>query len=282
MGGTRSEIGLMKVEIIFPTIERWHCIDLILRNLKLAEKPEDIQVLSIISGSDKYADYVTEGLKSIFKKVRIVRKNEEGIEHNEIRQDWGKNNRLKLQQVYTTYELAIKNVDRTADFYWFIEDDTLFPLNIFGKFKTLLDVLDGDIITGISYYWPGDKIARNFWNIKVDRVFPKGDSCNETTFTLLKNDLIKQEKGVVQLGASGLGNVLAKRKTVLTWSPKSYANIGSGADISFYYNAKLKGYTVYGVWNIFLPHITIFHDGSIEIRGRIDKSLFPVVFRNEA
>ena len=271
------------IEIIFPTIERWHCINLILKNLELAMKPKDIQILSVISGSDRYADYVEKRLRSVFKVVKIVRKDEEGIEHDVIRKSGFKPKEVgtKLQQVYTTYELALKNIDKDADYYWFIEDDTLFPLDIFRQYKTLLDNLNGDIITGISYYWQSDKYSRNFWDIQTRRVFPKEDCCNENTFGLSKEDMPFQKEGVVRLGASGLGNVLAKKQTVLDWIPQIYARVGSGADVSFFHNAQKKGYVAYGVWHIHLPHITIFEDGGIEIRGRLDKSLIPLVLKNE-
>jgi hypothetical protein len=268
------------IEIIFPTIPRWHCIDLILENLRLAEKPEDIQILCIASGDKKYTEYIETKLKKIFKKVRIVLTNNSFIEHDQLR---GINNDMasgkiysdKLQNVYKTYQIAVDNIDKSADYFWFIEDDTLFPLNTYSRYMGELERLKGDIITGISYYWDTtNKITTNFWKVDFVKTFGENDTSNEKTILLT---LINEKKGVVKIGASGLGNVIAKKDIVLSWQPRKYLSLHSGADISFFINAIHKGFKAYGMCELYLPHITKYSNNDIEIRGRIDKSLIKLL-----
>jgi len=277
-----------KVEILFPTIERWHCIDLILKNMELANKPKNTQILCVCAGSDKYKNYVKRNLEKIFKKVNFIENPDEGIEHDKLRsvskgeKDWTNEiNIKKIENVYKTYSLAKENIDKDVDYYWFIEDDTLFPLDIFNRYFNLLKGLKADIITGVSYYWHEFGVSpRNFWNLEVTKVFGEDDNSSEFTFNI--TPMNKQDEGVVKLGASGLGNVLAKKEVILEWQPQEHTNIGSGADISFFYNAYLKGFIAYGVWDIYLPHITKYENGDIAILGRIDKSLIPLLKNNKS
>jgi len=272
----------LKVEIILPAIERWHCVDLLLENLRLAVKPPDVRVLCVLSSSDAYYDKLKDGLGSIFSPdcVRIIRNPAGFIEHDQLRIKHyetnlvsdGEDIRLtKLKAVYDTYSLVLRNVDRNADMYWFIEDDTLFQLDIYSKYRDYMKVLDADIVTGVSYYLHTESNhSRNFWNITMQKQDNGDKEMKLTTIPC-------EHGGVVKLGATGLGNVLAKRETVLTWAPETYSDIGSGADISFFFNAMKKDYKAYGIWNIYLPHITKHTGGDIEIRGRIDKSLIPIL-----
>ena len=267
----------MKLEILFPTIERWHCVDLVLENMRLAEKPENTQILCVLSGSDKYAKYVEKKLKEIFKKVRMVRNKDTFIEHDQLRKKqyeniWCPDPKIsfeKLLKVTHTYQLIKENVDKSADYYWFIEDDTLFPLNTFYNYLDMMRVLQADIVSGQSYYWHTlDKQKRNFWQIENISNKKEPIKLKEMGFC---------DEGVVRLGATGLGNVLCKSEAVKTWSPKTFLYLQSGADISFFYNAEKRGLKAYGVWNIYLPHITKYQNNDIEIRGRIDKSIIPLV-----
>ena len=267
----------MKTEIIFPTIERWHCIDLVLENIRQAEKPDDIQVLIIASGSEKYKKYVEKKFKEIFKKVRVVRNKETGIEHDKLRKIqyenlWEPDLKIsveKMHKVYRTYQLAKDNIDKTADYFWFIEDDTLFPLRTYSHYRNLMDILQADIISGQSYYWHTlDKIKRNFWKLLISK---------DNEVALKEFDGFISDEGIVRLGATGLGNVLATNRAVKTWQPMSLINLKSGADISFFLNAQVRGFPAYGIYNIYLPHITKYQNGDIEIRGRIDKSIIPLV-----
>lgn len=268
----------MKVQIILPMIERWHCIDLMLANLRLANRPQDCSVLCVLTSGDEYFNYIKPKLEEIFENVQFVRKEGVGVEHSELRTRYYESNvphdgedirMTKLKAVYDTYQKVVENIDRSVDYYWFIEDDTLFQIDIFDRYMQYMETLDADIVSGVSYYWHTESNhCRNFWSIK-----PKGDTIELTPIP-------HQNHGVVYLGATGLGNVLAKKKAVTTWSPETYAEIGSGADISFFYNAMRKGLMAYGIWDIFLPHITKHTNGDIEIRGRIDRSLRELICRN--
>jgi hypothetical protein len=273
----------MKTEIIFPTIERWHCVDLVLENMRLAEKPEDIQVLCVLAGSDDYYNYVKNRLEKIFKKVRIIRNPDGFIEHSKLRKEIYENqyisnvkiNDQKLLNIFKTYQLAMDNIE-DADLYWFIEDDTLFPLDVFKKYTDAMDIFNCDIVSGQSYYWHTlDKQKRNFWKTVERPLFGQGDTSGEKIVVL--EDLGMQEEGAVKLGATGLGNVLAKKETVKSWHPMEMHKIQNGADIAFFYNAELKGFPAYGIWSIYLPHITVYSNKDIEIRGRIDESIIPLV-----
>jgi hypothetical protein len=173
--------------------------------------------------------------------------------------------------VYDTYSRLVQAANRDADLFWFIEDDTLFPLDVFKRYSELMGALRADIVTGVSYYWHTlERHSRNFWALEVKK---GADGAKE----LQLDPIGPQAHGAVLLGATGLGNVLAKREPVLSWSPESYVNIGSGADISFFYNAMRKGFRAYGVWDIFLPHITKHQNGDVELRGRLDASLLPLL-----
>lgn len=268
----------MKVQIILPIIERWYCVDLLLSNLKEAVKPKDCSVLSICTSGDAFYEHLKNGLDSIFgkKNVEIIRKQGSFVEHSQLRKNYyeasipvsGEDIRLtKLRAVFSTYDIAVEAVDRTVDYFWFIEDDTLFQLDIFDRYVDYMNVLRADIVTGVSYYWHTDKNhSRNFWDLKVER--------NKEGFNQIELRPINcEDSGVIRLGATGLGNVLATREAVLSWKPESYVDMGSGADISFFYNAMVKGFRAFGIWDIYLPHITNHQGGDIEIRGRIDKSL---------
>ena len=269
----------MKTEIIFLTIERWHCIDLVLDNIALANKPKDIQVLCVISGSDKYFNHIKNAMMELFgDRARFVRNEEEGIEHDKLREDRLKNKgypmgKEKADKIYRAYSLVKDNLDKTADYYWFIEDDTLFPLDVYDRYTKLMDALNADVITGISYYWHFPvRTTRNFWRIKENKTFPEGDSSSESRLVL--EPMEHQDKGIAKLGGSGLGNVLAKRDAVLSWQPKSFKHLRSGADISFYYNAMKNGFDAYGDWSISLPHITKHIGGGVEIFGKVDRELW--------
>jgi|TARA_Y100000310_G_scaffold26154_2_gene24960 hypothetical protein len=273
------------IEILFPTIERWHCIDSVLDNMGRADIPEDIQILTAITAGDEYAEYVTKRLNNIFPKVRMIRMEGDGIDHDKLREEYYEKDekpkhrdirQKKLEKVYKTYNTLVEAADPDADFYWFMEDDTLFPLDTYNRYRKAMEYIDADIITGISYYWHTmENHDRNFWNMECTRVFGDRDTSDETTFKLTM--MRPQEKGLVQLGASGLGNVFCKAHTVRSWAPKMYQNIGSGADISFFFNAYKNGYKAFGMWDLYLPHITKYSGGDIEIRGRIDKSLIPLL-----
>ena len=51
----------MKIQMIFLTIPRWHCIDLVLKNIELAAKTGvELSLVLVVSGGDTYFKYVTQ------------------------------------------------------------------------------------------------------------------------------------------------------------------------------------------------------------------------------
>lgn len=261
----------MKLEILFPTIERWHCIDLVLKCFELAEKPRDTQILAVIQSGDEYKEYVEKGLKKIFDKVRIVHRKEKYLDHDTLRiskrktGSWTqKENYKKTLQVEKTYKQLVKHADKSVDCYWVAEDDTLFPLNFFTKAHKLMDALDADAVAGVSYRWRSNPPKNtNFCDINLDEE-------GVTSFEVLD----KKESGVVRLGMTGLSGMLAKKDCILSWKPTSIKCINSGADVSFSLN--MEGKRFFGCWDLSLPHITKYENGDIQILGRIDKSLLPL------
>ena len=262
------------IEVIFITMERWHCIDLVLRNMELAKKPKDTQILTVISGSNEYFNYVNGRLEKIFYKVKVVRNYETGVEHDEIRKEKEANEK-KTNNIFNAYRLALSNRDHSADYYWIIEDDTLFPLDILNRYQAIMAGFYADIVSGVSYYWHKEML-RNFWNIEVTKIFPD-DTCQEISCNI--SSMKQQNKGIIELGATGLGNVLIRSRAFKGWEPQ-YRIIEHGADIDFFAYAKINGFRAYGIWDIYLPHITKYENGDIAILGRLDKSLIQVINKN--
>lgn len=273
----------MKTEIIFPCIERWHCIDLLIKNIREATKPKNTQILIVASARNKFISYLQKNFEEIFDKVRIVKTNNSFVDHDKLRKhirtkdDWYKKiNRQKLKNVFNTYQCVVDNISN-AEQFWFIEDDTLFPLDVYKTYTKTMRKFTASIVTGVSYYWHTfNRDRRNFWNLEFTPVFGHDDSSKEYRFNL--TEMKPQEKGFVELGATGLGNVLTERKPVTTWIPKSYPEISSGADISFFENAIKRGFKAIGIWDTYLPHITKFENGDVGILGRIDKKLYKTLF----
>jgi len=228
-------------------------------------------------------------LKKIFKKYRIVRNPDFGIDHSEIRttfeqgQTWTQSpiNQKKIDKVSRAYQLVRKSVDEDVDYYWIIEDDNIFPLNTYDRYWGFMTAVDCDVVCGMSYSWniPNTlPMPHNFWNIATKRVFPDNDSCNDVTYVVTM--VPYQTKGIYLMGASGLVNVFMKKKCMMAWLPHSIPHIGSAADCSFWINAKKNEFVGYGLWEVRLPHITKYANDDIQIVGRIDKSLIPLVTKN--
>ena len=274
----------MGTQILFPTIERWHCIDLILRNLELAYKPKNTSILCAITAGDKYANYVKDRLNKLFKEVTVFRMDKgygAGMDHNRIRyhNDERDNETRKIElarchAILGTYMMLTKNMDKNADYTWFIEDDTLFPLDVYTRYMNILNALDGDVVAGVSYHWHQfATVPHNFWKINVLKT-PTGQA-------LVKLESMQQkEEGVIKLGAAGLGNTLAKTEVVADWGRhiKEYAEITDmGADISFFHHLEKTNKKAFGVWSVHLPQVSIHEDGNIQFYGKIDKSLIPML-----
>ena len=167
------------------------------------------------------------------------------------------------------------------DYYWVIEDDTLFPFDTLERYMKLIDVFKADIISGVSYYWHSNyEYKRNFWNI-IEKEHLIGNKESDGKISI--ETITEQDSGIIKIGATGLGNVLAKAETVWGWKPAEQLsmNICNGADIGFFYHAKKCGYKAFGVWDIYLPHITKYSNGDIQIYGRIDTSLQNLINKKE-
>jgi len=269
----------MKTQIIFINIPRPHCIDLVLENIKQASKPENLSCLCICAGPDDYKSTLQSKLTGIFSQLQFIDNKDGWIDHDKIREDITALNVQvdKMMNVYKAYDLAMQNLDATADYYWFIEDDTLFPLHTFTRYMEVMQEKDCDIVSGQSYYWHTlQNYKRNFWGLKEDKIYDDHDECDDTTVQIV-DSYPEMDKGIVKLGATGLGNVIAKGEVVRGWKPMDYIKIQNGADIAFFYYAMKKGYKAYGVYDISLPHITIYPDGGIEIRGKIDENIIKLV-----
>jgi len=65
----------LKIQILFPTIDRWDRIDLMLRNFEIAEFPSDTKILALVTSDNKYYNYLKKGLYKIFgkEKTELVR-----------------------------------------------------------------------------------------------------------------------------------------------------------------------------------------------------------------
>lgn len=277
----------MRTQIIFINIPRPHCIDQVLENLAMAEKPEDISMVCVCAGPKKYQEQLEAKIKNIYPlglpgKITFVENKDGWIDHDKIREDI---TALQVQidkmlNVYKAYDLAIQNLDPTADYYWFIEDDTLFPLHTFKRYMEVMKEKDCDIVSGQSYYWHTLKdYKRNFWGLKEDRIYPDQDECEDVSVQIV-DSYPEKDEGVVKLGATGLGNVLAKGEVVRGWKPMDFVKINNGADIAFFYYAQKAGFKAYGVYDISLPHITLYPDGGIEIRGKIHENIIKIVNKN--
>jgi hypothetical protein len=254
---------------------------MVLKNIELAEKPDDIQAVAVVSSSDEYFDYVKPRLEGLFKKIKIIRNPDEGLDHGQLRayqkrySTYGLG-KEKLRKIEKTYDIVLENLDRSADYYWFIEDDNLFPLDTLKRHQDTIEFMKADISAGVSYFWSKHSPnGTNFWTII--RTKAKDNSGQEyETVKVEKKD--EKESGIERLGAAGLCNILASKRSVLSWTPARLERIGSGADISFFLNAEDRGYPAYGNWGITLPHITIYPDGNIAILGKIDPSISPIIF----
>ena len=252
---------------------------MVLENLKLAEKPEGISVLCVCAGPAEYQNGLADKLGKIFSKVEMVDNKDGWIDHDKIRKNIHEFQVQvdKMYKVYGAYDLAMQHLDPTADYYWFIEDDTLFPLDTYSRYMKTMKEYDADVVSGQSYYWHTmGQIKRNFWGLKEDKIFPEIDMAEDKT-VIIQDIYPERDEGVVKLGATGLGNVLAKGEVARGWKPMDWMHIQNGADIAFFYYCEKKGYKCFGDYGVFLPHITIYPGGDIEIRGRIDKSIIPLV-----
>jgi len=275
-----------KTEIVFITCERWHCIDMLIDNIRQASKPRNYQVLAVVQGSRQYMKYVRDKFEEFAPSVRAIKIPGKPVDHSILKDKMKKVRTWKVpeqdqkkQNVETAFRMAVENSDDGMDLYWIIEDDTLFPLDTFKRYRKIMEAMKGDAVSGVSYSWHNERPeVRNFWEFVPVLDKKSDENVSIPVFTL--KSMPYQESGVSRLGSTGTGNVLAKNKPWTTWEPKWMRSISSGADISFWLNSYLRGYPAYGIWDVRLPHITTYPDGDIAIIGRLDKSLHHLVGLN--
>ena len=212
----------MKIQMIFLTIPRWHCIDLVLKNIELAAKTGvELSLVLVVSGGDTYFNYVTQRFKdmNLFNNIKIVKMDNVPVEHDKIRDNGFscQENKNKIENIFKAYQVAIDNIDFDVDYYWVIEDDTLFPFDTLERYMKLIDVFKADIISGVSYYWHSNhEYKRNFWNI-IEKEHLIGNKESDGKISI--ETITEQDSGIIKIGATGLGNVLAKAETVWGWKP---------------------------------------------------------------
>lgn len=278
----RKEIG-EKVQIIFPTIVRWHCVDLVIENIKLAVKPRNVSMLIVCPNDEEYIDHLKKKLKEIGIKYEIVINPEEGIEHDIIRpeitsEEFSRtqisySNIRKTDNIFRTYKLAIEHCDKTADYYWIIEDDNLFPLDSYTRLKDAMRKKRASISSGLSWHWHSNEEIHNFWQLTLKNSIPFLEAETKMSIELIP----KREKGIDRIGATGFCNMLTEGELFRNWKPiKTQNNWGSGADICYCAWAYINGKTIAGIWDLELPHITKYDDGKIRVIGKIDQTLFPL------
>lgn len=266
----------MKVEIIFSSIRRPDALSAMLRCFKACKKPKDVQILAVIQAGKDYKDKVERELRKIFKKTRVIHLDEEGIDHTKLRKsssgDTWKEDKLqieKLRRMYRTYQDVVKYADKDADYYWMVQDDQPFPPNTYPHYRKMMKDAKADIVSGVSFSWRIQRgVNHNFWEIKS-----KGSG-----YEFPAKKVPKGTSSIVRIGATGLGNLLCKKKCVQNWKPAYDPKLNWGNDVNFFVNAQKKGYVTYGDWGHPIPHITNMPDGSVQVLGRIKKSLVPLIF----
>jgi len=167
--------------------------------------------------------------------------------------------------------------DKDVDYYWIIEDDTLFPPDTFYRYLQFMKALKADVVSGLSYsYGINFYNWRNLWKIKFKKTFGENDSADEKTVDIKR---IKPKNEVIRLGATGLGNVLLKKKVIKGWRPTLPSDKGLGSDIDFFCYCKQRGYKAYAIKSINLPHFHKLKNGDIRLLGTIDKQLWQQIIK---
>lgn len=278
----------MKVEVLLPTIERWHCIDLVLNCLGAAEKPDDYQILAVVQAGDKFKQHVEQRLKEINPRTRVIQRTEEGFDHDALKKGYNETGNWvssqaqnnKIREVHLTYAALQKHADPTADYYWIMEDDTLFPLDFYIRALAAMKALRSDAVAGVSYRWR-TRPPENTNFCRINREWVSGDKNNLPIEKVSFPRFPVQPSGVVKLGMTGLSGLVCKKECVQTWRPQHIPEFNSGADVSFSLNMEKNGFKFHGCWDLTLPHIIKSKtDNGFEILGKIDESLIPVLGAN--
>lgn len=268
----------MKIQLCLVTIGRKHSLPLVLRCIKKCEKIGEIEYFAFNAGAKKEIREWLE--KEDFKVIDIE---QEPIEHNQIwetlsgetrdlervinfREDL---QRKKIKNIFEVYRVLKENILDDVDFVWIIEDDQLFPPDALIKMMEVFEKYQNAwVATGVSYHWhePTQRTFRNFWELKP--VFEGKIRLEPMPY--------KGEK-IEKIGATGTGCILARKEAIKSWEVEKYEP-QIGADIDFFRFVAAQKKDAYGRWDLIIPHITIYEDGSVEIFGRISPNLYPIIF----
>jgi len=269
-------------ELIFPTIERWHSIDYVLKNIELSEKPKDLQALVVFSGcSKKYQDKVRKFFENLCPS-RFIVNDAQTIDHYDLREKMAigdmELNKIKTNLIFDTYQIIRDNCDKSVDYYWIIEDDNLFPLNAYTRYQSILEMFGADIAAGISYYWHKDSnYHHNIFKIvkKNQPNIGKDDSVDEWPYIETLEE--HRESGIVPVDGTGFCNVLIKKDAWLSFQPQELKTTKTGVDLAFFTYAKEHGFKAFADWSMSLPHITKHKNGEIEIIGRLKPDMLEIL-----
>lgn len=272
----------MKIQLCLVTIGRKHSLPLVLRCIKKCEKIGEIEYFAFNAGAKKEIREWLE--KEGFKVIDIE---QEPIDHHQLHEvkegetrEHAKEIKLhqdlvkkKDQNVIETYKVIQKNILPDADYVWFIEDDQPFPPDTLPKYLEVFEKYpDAWVVAVVSYnYWHTvRRVWRNFWNIKIIEMDSKKLARME--------EMEYKGQPIEKIGATGTGNLLVKREAVVDWAIGTHCENLGGVDIDFFSDLAKKGRSVYGRWDVISPHMTIYEDGSVELVGRIQKNLYPIIF----
>ncbi|MEM5854660.1 MAG: hypothetical protein QXG39_08620 [Candidatus Aenigmatarchaeota archaeon] len=268
----------MKIQLCLITIGRKHSLSLVLRCIKKCEKIGEIEYFAFNAGAKKEIKEWLE--KEGFKVIDVE---QEPIEHNQIwetlsgetrdleriknfREDL---NRKKIKNIFETYKIVKANILDDADFVWIIEDDQPFPPDALPKMiEVFKKYPNAWVVAGVSYYWhqPTQRAFRNFWELKP--IFQEKMRLEPIPY---------QGQTIDKIGATGTGCVLVKKEAIKSWEIEKYEP-QIGPDIDFFRHVAAQNKDAYGRWDLVIPHMTIYEDGSVELVGRIQKNLYPIIF----
>lgn len=269
----------MKIQLCLITIGRQHSLPLVLKCIKKCEKIGEIEYFAFNAGAKKE---IREWLEK--EKFKVIDVEQETVEHNQLWEtlpeetrdlEGVKNSykedlyRKKIKNIFETYKAVKANILDDADFVWIVEDDQPFPPDALPKMiEVFKEYSNAWAVAGISYYWhqPTQRAFRNFWELKP--IFQEKMRLEPMTYRGQKID---------KIGATGTGCVLVKKEAISSWEIEKYEP-QMGVDIDFFRHIEARGKDAYGRWDLIVPHMIIYEDGSVEIFGRISQNLYSIIF----
>ena len=267
-----------KIQMILITIPRYHSIGMVIENIKRAEKPQNMELLVIASGDDKYIEYLEGQLKGL--DYKLIRNKDKSVDHDRIRREMDSDPRVnddKRYYAFRAYELAQKHCNPDADYYWFAEDDNLFPLDTYPRYMKALKNQNAEMVSGLSWHWFDNHFeGHNFWRLTLTQTFPPAFPAKEVSMRV--EQLPQKDWGTEPIGAVGTCNMICKGDIFRGYDVmKGWATYNTGVDLALCIYAYEQNKKLLGIWDLELPHISKLEDGGIKIYGKIDKSLIPLL-----